>query len=54
MNICSHSISSLFVLMNVDNLPHFIHFDRDLRADSDIPEHAAFGSEAIAPFPLRR
>ena len=33
-----------FVLMNVDDLSCVIDFDRDLRADSDIPEHAALGS----------
>jgi hypothetical protein len=43
-----------FVLMNVEDLSHFVHFDRDLRADSDIPEHATLGSEAITPLPSRR
>jgi hypothetical protein len=44
----------LFVLMNVDYLSRVVHFDRDLSADSDIPEHAALGSEAITPLPSRR
>jgi hypothetical protein len=43
-----------FVLMNVDDLSRVVHFDRDLSADSDIPEHAALGSEAITPLPSRR
>ena len=40
--------------MNVDDLSYFIHFDRDLRADRDISEHATLGSEAITPLPSRR
>lgn len=40
--------------MNVDDLSRVVHLDRDLSADSDIPEHAALGSEAIAPLPFRR
>src|SRR6185503_5410388 len=39
----SHAL--LFVLMHVDDLSHVIHFDRDLSADRDLPEHAALGSE---------
>ena len=48
----SLEIALLFVLMNVDDLSHVIHFDRDLRADSDIPEHAALGFKAITPLPF--
>jgi hypothetical protein len=44
----------LFVLMNVDYLSRVVHFDRDLSADSDIPEHAVLGSEAKTPLPSRR
>ena len=44
----------LFVLMNVDDLSHVIHFDCDLSADSDIPEHAALGSEDKTLLPSRR
>lgn len=35
----------LLVLMEINDLPRFIHFDRDRRADGDIPEHAALGFE---------
>ena len=46
--------SLLFVRMNVDDLSRFIHFNRDLSADSDIPEHPALGSEAKTSLPSRR
>ena len=39
--------------MNVDDLSRIIHFERDLSTDSDIPEHAALGSEAKTLFPSR-
>ena len=41
----------LFVLMNIDYLSRVVHFDRDQSADSNIPEHAALGSEAKTPLP---
>ncbi len=59
--LCEHrdhtsclAISLLFVRMNVDDLSRVIHFDRDLSADSDIPEHPALGSEAKTSLPSRR
>lgn len=41
-----------FVTMNVDDLSRVIDFDRDLRADSDIPEHATFGFEVKTLLPF--
>ena len=40
-----------FVPMNVDDLSRVIDFDRDLRADSDISEHATFGFEVKTLLP---
>ncbi len=39
--------------MNVDDLSRVIHFERDVNADSDIPEHAAFRSEIETFLPSR-
>ncbi len=50
-HLAAPSSPLFFVLMNVDDLSRVIDFDRHLRADSDIPEHAAFGSEVIALLP---
>ena len=34
-----------FVLVEVNDLFRVVHFDRDLRTNGNIPEHAALGSE---------
>ena len=44
----------LSVLMNVDHFSRVIQFDRDLSADSDIPEHTVLGSEGKTLLPSRR